>query len=125
MKFWITTPLIFYMSFAASSAYAKVSCLIGNCENGVAYQIQEAKFVSNETLYVGDFKDGKKSGCASVLKGNVEYFGQVLGGKKHGEGKEVNANKMTVRIGTWKKDRFVKSKDSLDRDKLCGSIASH
>ena len=122
MNLSIKRLIIFYLTFTATLAHAETMCLIGDCKNGVAYQVKDAPFFQTEAWYVGDFRDGKKSGCASISTGRVKYFGQVLEGSKHGEGIEVDTQKMTTRLGTWKNNRFVEARDSLDRDKLCGSI---
>ena len=117
---WRKLPLIIAAILCLNKAGAETLCLVGTCEAGIALQL-DSNVLGNSELYVGDFEDGKRTGCGSISKASVSYFGQMINGKKSGHGIEYDTGKMTTKIGLWKNDRFVEAQNSLDRDKLCGS----
>lgn len=94
------------------------SCLIGDCKNGLSLEYADP-FLGPPILYLGDFADRKKSGCATIMQDGVQYFGQVVDGKKEGLGIEYDTKKMRVRLGRWQSDRLTEELEQLGRENLC------
>ncbi|CEM19555.1 unnamed protein product [Vitrella brassicaformis CCMP3155] len=62
-----------------------------------------------ETLYQGQWNDGKKEGRGQELRnGRVIYDGQWLEGKRHGQGKAYTSSGVVWFSGEWKNDRIDK-----------------
>jgi len=83
---------------------------------------------SNET-YVGDFMDGKKTGCATITSDDSGYFGQVENSKRHGFG-TLSYTKLLkrktwitkVKEGRWENNRFKESM-TIELDGLCPQVS--
>ena len=108
---------------------AIANCLYGDCVNGLGIQtIKKPLFYRiaigvrdpsyNKEIYVGDFDDGKKTGCATIRDDRSIYFGQVLDSKKNGLGTFLDIKSGKIKEGRWKNNRF-KEAMAVEIEGLC------
>lgn len=145
MKTQLTLTLVSILAAQVCIA----DCLYGDCNEGLGIQTTTGKGMSvdigfsakalslesspilsksNET-YVGDFMDGKKTGCATITSDDSVYFGQVENSKRHGFG-TLSYTKLLkrktwitkVKEGRWENNRFKESM-TIELDGLCPQVS--
>ena len=96
-------------------------CLYGDCEQRLGIQTTGKSFFNAKETYVGDFTDGKKTGCGTFETFGSIYFGQVKDSKRDGLGTLLDINSGKVKEGRWKNNRF-KETMTIDLDGLCPQV---
>ena len=112
------------MLFPLLAAHVCIAdCLYGDCERGLGIQTTEKSFfsINAKETYVGDFTDGKKTGCGTFETFGSIYFGQVKDSKRDGLGTLLDLNSGKVKEGRWKNNRFKESM-TIDLDGLCPQV---
>ena len=111
------------MLFPLLAAHVCIAdCLYGDCEQGLGIQTTGKSFFNRpKETYVGDFTDGKKTGCATIRTDKSIYFGQVKDSKRDGLGTLLDINSGKVKEGRWKNNRF-KETMTIDLDGLCPQV---
>ena len=110
------------MLFPLLAAHVCIAdCLYGDCEQGLGIQTTGKSFFNAKETYVGDFTDGKKTGCATIRTDKSIYFGQVKDSKRDGLGTLLDINSGKVKEGRWKNNRF-KETMTIDLDGLCPQV---